>query len=91
MLCSHDRLLKKIAASGVEFKAVVCIREFLFGSTQSVIDGEKLSEEIRVASGVSRGCVLYPLLFLAYVNYIWKNTESTIRLCDILKIVDNMT
>jgi hypothetical protein len=39
-----------------------------------------LSEEVRVMSGVSQESVLGPLLFLAYVNDIWINTESTIRL-----------
>ena len=42
------------------------------------VDGQ-LSEEVRVTSGVSQGSVLCPLLFLAYVNDIWRNTESNIR------------
>jgi len=43
------------------------------------LDG-KLSEEIRVTSGLQQVSVLCSLLFLAHVNDIWRNLESNIRL-----------
>jgi hypothetical protein len=64
----------------VDSRVVVWIREFLLGRTQGVRVGGQLSEEVRVTSGVPQGSVLGPLLFLAYVNDIWRNIESTIRL-----------
>ena len=79
-LVPHGRLLTKIANSGVDSRVIVWIREFLLGRTQRVRVGGQLSEEVRVTSGVPQGSVLGPLLFLAYVNDIWKNIESTIRL-----------
>jgi hypothetical protein len=79
-LVPHDWLLMKIAISGVDSRTVAWVREFLRGRTQSVKVGGQLSEKVRVTSGVPQGSVLGPLLFLAYVNDIWRNTESTIRL-----------
>jgi hypothetical protein len=64
----------------VDSKVVVWIKEFLLGCTHRVAVGGKLSEEVRVTSGVTQGSVLCPLLFLAYVNDIWRNMESAIRL-----------
>jgi hypothetical protein len=61
-------------------RVVVWIREFILGRTQTVGVGGHLSEKVRVTSGVPQRSVLGPLLFLAYVNDIWRNTESTIRL-----------
>jgi hypothetical protein len=70
-LVLHDRLLRKIAASGVDPMVAVWITEFLLGRTQRVRVGGQLSEEVGVRSGVPQGSVLGSLLFLAYVNDIW--------------------
>jgi len=79
-LVPHDRLLMKIENSGVDSKLVAWVREFLLGRTQRVRLGGQFSEVARVTSGVPQGSVLGPILFIAYVNNIKRNTVSTIRL-----------
>ena len=69
----------KIAISGVDSRVVVWVREFLLGRTQRVRLGAKLSEEIRLTAGVPQGSVSH-FLFLTYLNDIWRNIVSTIRL-----------
>jgi len=59
---------------------IVRVKEFLLERSQRVrLDGQ-LSEEVRVISGVPQGSILGPVLFLACVNDIWRNTKSNIRL-----------
>ena len=79
-LVPHGRLLTKIANSGVDSRVVVWIREFVLSRTQRVSVGGQLSEEVRLKLRVVQGSVLGPLLFLAYVNDIGRNIESTIKL-----------
>ena len=77
-LVPHDRLLTKLAASGVDSRVVVWAREFLVGRTQRVRVGGQLSKEVKVTSGVPQGSVLGPLLFLVYVNDIWRNIDYSL-------------
>jgi len=84
----------QIEETGVDLRVVVWVKEFFLGCSQRIrVDGQ-LYEEVRVNSGVPQGSVLGPQLFLAYVNDIWKNTESNIQLfiddCIIyMKIMDS--
>ena len=78
-LVPHDLLLMKLAASGVDSRVVVWVREFLVGRTQRVRVGGQLSKEVKVTSDVPQGSVLGPL-FLVYVNDIWRNINLCTRL-----------
>ena len=79
-LVSHDRLLTKIATNLVDLRIVIWTQEFLLGRSQRVrVDG-RMSEVVGVNSGVQQANVLGPILFPAYVNDIWRNTESNISL-----------
>ena len=71
--CEKVNNLRKIAASGVDSRVVVQIREFLIGRSQRVRAGWHY--EVRVPSGIPQGSVLGPLLFLADVNNIWRNFQ----------------
>jgi len=76
----HGRLLTKIANSGVNSKVVGWIREFVLGRTTRDRVGRQLSEKVRINSRLTQGSVLGAILFLAYVNDIWRNMVSTSRL-----------
>ena len=54
-LVPHDRQLTKIAATGMDLRVVVLVKEFLLGLSQRVTVDGQLSDEVRVTSGVPQG------------------------------------
>jgi hypothetical protein len=80
VIVPYDRLLMKTAAKGADPRVVARVREYLLSRSQKVRVGGQLSEEVTVKSGVPQGSVLNPLLFLANVNDIWRNLETTTKL-----------
>jgi len=61
-------------------RVVVWVKKFLLGRSQRFRVDRQLSEELRVMSGVTQGSVVGLLLFPVYVEDIWKNVATNIRL-----------
>ena len=92
-LVPNDRLIMKLSASGVDARVAVWVREFFVGCIQKVGVGEQPSKEVKLISGVPQGSVLGPLIFVVYVNNIWRNIDWSTRIfaddCIIYRYITN--
>jgi hypothetical protein len=79
---SHRRLLYKLKYYGIQTHTLNWIHAFLAHRTQTVVIDGITSNTVPVISCVQQGTVLYPFLFLLYINdfpeYL---THSKLRLC----------
>ena len=73
---SHSGLLFKLKSIGVGGSVLSICREFLFNRRQRVVVDGATIEWILIASGVSQGSVLGPLLFILYTSEMFELVEN---------------
>ena len=81
---SHNYLIIKLIAYGINYKIVQWIEEWITGRQQRVVINGNKSKWVNVTSGTPQGTVLSTILFLIFIDDIDNNL-----LCHISKFADD--
>ena len=74
-VCSHDILITKLKYLGIKDTALSWFQSYLQGRTQFVDINGKISSNKNLDISVLQGSILGPILFLCYINDLWKTTD----------------
>ena len=75
----HKRRIHRINYYGISGYIATWIEHLLIGMIQQVVVNGATSSSTIVTSGVSRGTVIVPLIFLLYINVIPDNCSTHVR------------
>jgi hypothetical protein len=76
----HKGLICKLQSVGINGGLLNLFRDYLSDRKQKVVLPDGSSQTVFISVGVPQGSILYPLLFLIYINDIILDLNSYIRL-----------